>query len=369
MNYFNTTIQNIKKNITNTIGFRTNRRIIIFDSDDWGSLRMPSLKILQKLEKEGLGMSSIYNQFDTIEAPEDLEGLFTVLNSVHDKNGRPAVFTANSVTANPDFSKIKESNFREYFYEPSLETLKRYHRENSIPLIHEGIKNRIFIPQFHGREHINVRMWLRALSQKDPKTIIAFNYGVYDYDDNTKHGFLAAFDLLTPEDLIYQATVITEGLSLFKNFYGYNAEYFVPPNGPFNNKLNKTLFSNGIKLRSASKIQIEPLGNSRTRKVIHWLGQKDKTGILYITRNCFFEPSQPGQDWVDSCLYDIKTAFMWHKPAIISSHRVNYIGALRPENRNRGLKQLKQLLNEILKNWPDVEFLSTPELRAIIVNK
>jgi hypothetical protein len=166
--------------------------------------------------------------------------------------------------------------------------------------------------------------------------------------------------------LVYQKSVIYEGLHLFRELFGYEAEYFVPPNGPFNNSLNKTLAENGIRYRCASKIQNEPLGFGKKKKVVHYLGQKEKNGIRYITRNCFFEPSQKGKDWVDSCLNDIKIAFRWHKPAIISSHRVNYIGALNPVNRDTGLNQLSVLLKQISKNWPDVEFMTTPQFGKLM---
>jgi len=73
-----------------------------------------------------------------------------------------------------------------------------------------------------------------------------------------------------------------------------------------------------------------------------------------------------GKDWVNSCLNDIDMAFRWNKPAIISSHRVNYIGALDPGNRENGLSQLKQLLKEVVSRWPDVEFMTSAELGDLI---
>jgi len=63
---------------------------------------------------------------------------------------------------------------------------------------------------------------------------------------------------------------------------------------------------------------------------------------------------------------EIEQVFSCHKPAIISTHRVNYIGALHPENRERSLKLLKQLLQLIKKKWPDVEFLTSWELSVLI---
>jgi hypothetical protein len=65
----------------------------------------------------------------------------------------------------------------------------------------------------------------------------------------------------------------------------------------------------------------------------------------------------------------MKIAFGWNKPAIINTHRVNYIGSLYPSNRKNGLNQLRTLLQKIKKNWPKVEFLATHELGELILQE
>lgn len=140
----------------------------------------------------------------------------------------------------------------------------------------------------------------------------------------------------------------------------------MPPNGPFNNELEEVAALGGIKYMSASKIQSEPQGQGLQKKRIHWLGQKNLNGQYYITRNCFFEPSAEGKDWVGSCMNDIENAFKWRKPAVISSHRVNYIGGLMEKNRTNGLQQLKNLLNRIQEKWTHVEFMTSSQLGDLI---
>jgi hypothetical protein len=83
-------------------------------------------------------------------------------------------------------------------------------------------------------------------------------------------------------------------------------------------------------------------------------------------RNCFFEPSlDPGFNWVDDCLRRMKIIFLWGKPAIIGSHRINFIGSLNEENRKKNLKALEFMLRSILKTWPEVEFITTDVLGKI----
>jgi hypothetical protein len=72
---------------------------------------------------------------------------------------------------------------------------------------------------------------------------------------------------------------------------------------------------------------------------------------------------------VEDCLKSIHYAFKWNKPAVISSHRTNYIGVHDPKNREKGLRELDELLFKILKQWPDVKFITSTKLGEIISNK
>lgn len=92
------------------------------------------------------------------------------------------------------------------------------------------------------------------------------------------------------------------------------------------------------------------------------MGMKNKFGQRYIKRNCFFEPSGRDKDWVDSCLKDVEVAFKNKKPAIISTHRVNFVGDRSKENRDLGLKMLRELISKMLIKWPNLEFSNTPVL-------
>lgn len=366
---------NLMRNIRNLTGWCTDRKIVVIESDDWGSIRMPSREIYELLTRQGVnllaGDALRYNLYDSLATAEDIELLFETLSKFKDKNGNPCAFTAVSVVVNPNFAKIKACNFREYSYEPFTETLKRYPGcERSFDLWKEGIRKKIFVPQSHGREHLNVTAWMNSLRAGHPDTLLAFAHGFWGFtprsEHNIKSSFQAAFDFWNVDELIYHETVIAEGLKLFENLFGYRASFFVAPNGAFNNQLVKDLARHGIRFMAVSRRQAEPQGRGKIKTVFHCLGQRSKDGILYLTRNCIFEPSQSGKDWVDSCLKDIKIAFRWNKPAIISSHRVNYIGAIDPANRDKGLTQLKLLLSAIVKRWPKAEFMTSNELGNLI---
>ena len=140
----------------------------------------------------------------------------------------------------------------------------------------------------------------------------------------------------------------------------------MPPNGPINNALEEVAAVGGIDFMSSPKIQNEALGNGETKKRFRYLGKQNKFGQIYITRNAFFEPSSGNSQEVDKCLSQIELAFRFKKPAVISSHRVNYIGGLSVTNRDTGLAKLAELLAATTKKWPDVEFMTSTELGILI---
>ena len=50
------------------------------------------------------------------------------------------------------------------------------------------------------------------------------------------------------------------------------------------------------------------------------------------------------------------------QPAIVSTHRINYVGGVSTENRDRGIEILTTYLDKVLQKWPDVKFMSSAEL-------
>lgn len=368
----------LTKFISNIPGWSTQRKIIIIESDDWGSVYMPDLETFNKLTSIGFDFSgNHYLHNDCLESNEDLEMLFETLSKHKDATGRSPIITGACVIANPDFDKIEATHFTTYEYELYTEVCKRNNARNKvINLWKEGISKRLIIPAFHGREHLNVQRWMRLLQNNNISIKTIFKYKMpcisKGKSGETLPNLRAAFDIDDISDLEYMKSVISSGLDSFKEIYGFKTDYFIPPNGPFNNSLESTLYQCGIKYIGTAKINREPLGHGKYQKQFRYIGKRNKLGQVYITRNCFFEPcswEHPAtKDWLSDCMKEIDIAFTCRKPAIISSHRVNYTGYLNPNNRSNGLRKLDSLLTAIMKKWPDAEFMSTSELGSIVTS-
>jgi hypothetical protein len=335
---------------------------------------MPSKVAFDRLSKAGLDLgppdSLRFNCYDTLASAEDLEDLFDLLRRHRDINDRHPVITALSLVANPDFEKIKNHQFESYYHEPITCTLNRYYpNQNVWALWQQGIDEKIFSPQFHGREHLNVHHWLSALKKNNLQTHLAFKEGVWGFNNQHPFGisYQAAFDFVEPAELEMQKEILVEGLNQFEKLFGYQATFFVPPNGILNEQLYPVTAALGIKYQYSSRKHLIPMGSGTYKNRFNYIGKKNASGQLYITRNAFFEPSLSGKDWVNSCLKEIETAFRWGKPAIISAHRVNFIGALQESNRANGLTQLDDLLTRIKQIWPTLEYMTTSDLGLLIL--
>jgi hypothetical protein len=108
---------------------------------------------------------------------------------------------------------------------------------------------------------------------------------------------------------------------------------------------------------------VRQLDRDRTVREFNMLGRRRGQGHVSIVRNVVFEPTNdPTFDSVGLALSQVAAAFRWRKPAIVSSHRVNFCGHIEEDNRRFGLDALRRLLQGIVRRWPDVKFISADEM-------
>lgn len=364
----------LKKHIVNIPGKRLKKKLLVFESDDWGSLRIPDVKAFDAMVADGLiSPKDPFSKYDALETRDDLQRLFTVLKKYKDKNGNNPVFTANMVMANPDFDKIRASQFKEYHFENFTTTYERYSK-STFDELQKGIAEGLFYTQFHAREHLNVSLWMKLLQQNDISFRKAFDFGCfaipYVSKDNRRSNLMASYDYTSPNEFEFIKKSIAEGLFIFKTIFKHTSKTTIAPCYVWNKKIEKVFNQQGVNVFQGSRFQQVPVSDSvNFSTVFHYNGQQNN-GSVYLMRNCLFEPSiYESNLWVEKCMESIGVAFKWGKPAIIGTHRLNFIGSLVPENREANLKKLDLLLTSILQKWPDVEFVSSPTLAEIYTNE
>lgn len=366
----------LSRNITNARGWKTNRKFVVIESDDWGSIRMPNKKAYNELLKNGIRVDkSKYDTLDCLESREDLNNIFGILNSIKNLNGQNPVFTFNTVMQNPDFESIKESRFENFIGESFTTSYERYNKEDYFFLWEKASNENIMFPQFHAREHLNSYLWLRDLRKGNKDTLLAFQNYFFGLKTNTsskfRNHYLATYHAESPQELDYIKRSVTEGLKQFNLLFGMSSETFIACNYVWPKALEKHLYNNQIKSLQGLRVQLAPsLRQKKLTKIGHYSGQRNLYDQFYTVRNVIFEPySDDNKDWVNSALTEIKSAFKWNTPAIISSHRINYVGGMSFEHRDKNLRLLSVLLKRIIYLFPDVEFISSAQLSKIMHNE
>lgn len=162
--------------------------------------------------------------------------------------------------------------------------------------------------------------------------------------------------------------MISEGIEYFHKQFGFRSLSTVAPNVTWSDETERLWARHGIRYIQGGFLQHMVTDRSH-RRIAHYLGERSEHGAIYLVRNCAFErsASEKGDAW-QRCFSQINRAFYLKTPAIVCSHRVNFIGSIIESNRKRGLAQLEQLLSAVRVRWPDVNFLSSAELGYMIEN-
>ena len=180
-------------------------------------------------------------------------------------------------------------------------------------------------------------------------------------------GFTHAFGLNDRSQLDRHREILRDGLELFEKVWGFRSITFTPPA----QKLHPSLFAvaeeGGVVSIDKPLRCMRAMGDGTERREINRSGRQRGQNHVTVVRNVVFEPNKDMDfDPVERAHEQISAAFRWRKPAIISSHRVNYCGHIDEDNQTRGLGALQKLLKRLVARWPEVEFVSVDRLVEIM---
>ena len=215
-------------------------------------------------------------------------------------------------------------------------------------------------------------MWLNALRNDYSGIRKTFSMNAWQssvrVDEDERRFIVRTFNYKNEEELSFMKDSIIDGLNLFEKIFGFRSESFMAPCYCWGNEIEKVLHQNGVDMLQSGWIQVLPLLEQGKKIKRHYMGERNSIGQIYTIRNVTFEPSVIYKsDWIDFVLSQINRAFCLNKPAIISMHRVNCVGAIKKVNRDNNLRLLEALIRRILHKFPNVEFLTSNELGRLIL--
>ena len=342
--------------------------IVIFESDDWGSIRVPSKEALRDYcAVHPEFHPNPYQTYDGLERYEDYDALKSVLTKHVDDRGHYARFTLNFVMANPVFNDSLLIN-RSFQFESIADTYKRYFGERKTFLsgLLDEVNNAdcVFRPQLHGREHLNATVWMkktiesRALLDAYLLKMIGVNPGKY-----------SDMDVLNSSNtLINRDEYIRDAVQMFRALFGFSPQSFIAPCYVIDRSCESVLANEGVTVLQGARFMNKPRRDGSLAKIPWFMGWKNPFGQTCLVRNCYFEPTKSmfvGKT-IDMCVDDsfaeIASALDSKRPAIVCSHRMNYTSIISCENRDSSLIALDKLLTKIEAAYPSVEYMSSDEL-------
>lgn len=357
----------------NSLGFHCDTPMLVIESDDWGSIRVPSVDVLWDYQRQFPDhVLNHYQVFDALDTAQDLESLGSLLRCFVDQYDRHPVFTMNYSMANPVFDDDNSTLGEPFRFEPIWETfLREQGEQSSLAAMRSNAYRDVFTPQLHGREHLNVTAWRHGI-EKAENLRCAYQMRMIGLDP----GPFSALDALNRNNReISLYDYLLDACRLFADCFGYEPESFIPPCYVINHVEERRLFEMGITvLQSGAKIN-RSLQNGRLVGVPTPMGSRAARGQVRLVRNVQFEPSRwlfegkSAEDLIEGSFLEIKRAIDLRQPAIVCSHRVNYVGGMSVQNRESSLECLNRLLKKVLDAYPTISFLSSDELGKLILSE
>lgn len=361
--------------LKNLIGWRTKRKIIVFVIDDYGNVRLHSKKSRDKLDAKSL-VPSRFDLYDSMETREDLERLFDLLQSVKNLRSKNPKLTFYAVPCNLDFEEIIKENYERLHFEElpvTFDKLSYYdpiNYEGTWRLWNEGLSYGLFEVQFHGREHFNVNQLDVKLRERDFSLLNSIDNRSLAFISSSKYPTIewsSSFSFWDPlQEKNRFDEILTAGISKFSEVFKNSPIAFTPPGQELPMEIESSLNRYGFLTFDKPFYRNRHIGFGKRSKEFSFTRYDRKNKIVIMVRNVFFEPTNRQGDHVGNALNQIKAAFALNRPAVISSHRVNYGTYIDMNNGLKGLKSLRELILGIIDQWPSVEFLFVSELTGLI---
>jgi glycosyltransferase involved in cell wall biosynthesis len=353
-------VQRVERRLHDHARWQCAEPLLIFESDDWGLDRRASSERLKAFGRPGPRAD------EELETVEDMRRLFDVLDGHRDATGRPAAFTANVVVASPDYDAITRDRYEVYREIP----ISR--REDLRLAWREGVERGVFCAELHGRRHFSVEEWMADL-----RGDVA---GARALCSEHRHGGLS---LLEGQSQRYHTEYLTwrtgvesdertltlelkGSLDILEELSGRRPTSTIAPHYVFFSRIEKAWREAGLRFVQGAHYQVlrGQAGEYGHDSVSHALGERSRSGLLYLSRSVRFEPrpERPHQG-IASALAAIRSCFEQGIPAVVDTHRVNFTGRYR----DGALHELGELLDALRPLRP--LFLTTGELGEAIEHR
>jgi len=309
--------------------------VVIIESDDWGP--------------------------GPAEQASRLVEIGAVLSRYSDRDGHPPVMTISVVLGAPDVAAIQEGGFRRY----QRVTLADPRYRELLTVFQNGVRQGVFALQLHGMEHLWPPTFMR-LAQQDGAVSRWLEQGDYAETETLPPAVQSRWiDGSTlpsqPLDATAIAAAVREEVMTFQEIFGSSPTVAVPPTFIWNSEVERAWAADGVQFvvtPGRRYTMRNPHGQPAGVDRLMFSGEIGEGGVSYLLRDIYFEPTFGHQ--AEQVLAEIRQRWRLGRPALLETHRSNFLGEASAHQHS--LQELQRLLDSVLREWPQVRFMSTEEL-------
>lgn len=341
-------------------------KAVVLESDDWGLCAWVADEQAHRVLAGQPAFRSEAGQRygrSTLESAADVKRLESVLLEFRGGDGLPPVWQANTIVASPDYEALAPPLFEvDALPVAGLDALPpRWRRPGLLDAYAHAEAAGVWWAELHGLHHLPETAWLHALRR-----------GAHDARAaHEQHSPICAaveesgeYDAGEPREV--RARVLRDAVARFRKLFGRAPSSFCPPDYRFDDWLETEAESLGL---TTLQGKTEQSGSRWTALRRRWLGMQfphTAGARFYLPPRIAFEPrggaAIHGRVGITAARAAARAAWQQGRPAIISSHRLNYAHLDDPWSE-AGRAALRDLLAALVADG--AVFLTDSEVRQL----
>jgi len=342
-------------------------KAVVLESDDWGLCAWsPDDQAFRVLADTPVFRSNVGARYggSTLERAEDVREMVATLLEFRGGDGFPPVLQANTVVAAPDYVGLTPPGF-EADPMPLVDfpaTPSRWARPGLWGEISRAREAGVWWPELHGLHHLPERAWLTALRRGASDARRA-----HDQQSPVCQAVEGSGEYAAAEPIELRRRNLGLAVEKFTAVFGRPPGSFCPPDYQWDSALDEDAVRLGLStFQGRSERADAPLPLlSRTIGRYRW---PDLSGKRFsLPPRIAFEPSagprEAARVGVEAVRRSVRAAWNLGQPAIVSTHRVNYVH-LDAKRQANGLARLRDLLAVLVEDG--AVFVTDAEVHGLL---
>lgn len=342
-------------------------RAVVLQSDDWGLCAWsPDDRALRALAGTPAFRTPAGLRYggSTLERAEDVRLLAGLLAEFRGGDGFPPVWQANTVVAAPDYERLRPPGFGGDTV-PLVDlpsTPSRWVRPGLFDAVSRARAEGVWWPELHGLHHLPEHAWLGALRRGDDDARRA-----HEQQSAVCRAVEGSGEYDPREPAASRTDRIEGAVARFERLFGRRPASLCPPDYRWDERLEADAQRLGVTIIQGLGEHARARLPRLRRRLLEWRWPHRAGARFYLPPRIAFEPVGAGERSrrldAASVRRAARTAWSRGRPAIVSTHRVNY-AHLDPAWSERGRAALRDLLAGLAADG--ARFLTDVELRAAV---